>query len=111
MLQPDTSSAFVLQAALRSELSISASPQSRASSRPNCHLAGGFAKFSTAMALHEQLKKILVCPVCHTSLRSIGDDEALECTSCGRRYPVRDGIPVMLPEEATPPTNASSPKA
>lgn len=85
--------------------------QTRACSRSNCHLAGGFATFSIAMSLHEQLKKILVCPVCHTSLRSIGDDEALECTSCGRRYPVRDGIPVMLPEEATPPTSASSPKA
>jgi uncharacterized protein len=110
-MRRDISSALFSPAALRSELSTSASPQSRARSRANCHLAGGFAKFSTAMALHEQLKKVLVCPVCRTLLRSIGDDEALECTSCGRRYPVRDGIPVMLPEEATPPTNASSQKA
>lgn len=46
------------------------------------------------------LERILVCPVDKAAL---GQDEAasrLICVSCGRRYPVRDGIPVMLVEEA-----------
>jgi hypothetical protein len=38
-----------------------------------------------------QLAAILVCPV---------DMSHLVCTQCGRRYPVQDGIPVMLVEEA-----------
>jgi uncharacterized protein len=60
------------------------------------------------MALSEELKQILACPVCHTPVRALGADEELECVSCGRRYPVRDGFPIMLPEEATPPTKESS---
>ena len=53
----------------------------------------------------EELVAILVCPVCHHAVRSEG--EVLVCTGCGRRYPVRDGIPVMLPEEATPPVEGA----
>ncbi|HSJ82642.1 MAG TPA: Trm112 family protein [Acidimicrobiia bacterium] len=47
-----------------------------------------------------QLAAILVCPVDKSDL---SEDEAtshLVCTKCGRRYPVQDGIPVMLVEEA-----------
>lgn len=47
-----------------------------------------------------QLAAILVCPVDKSDL---AEDEAasrLVCSECGRRYPVRDGIPVMLVEEA-----------
>ncbi len=46
------------------------------------------------------LAKILVCPVDKADL--VGDVEAqrLECSECGRRYPVREGIPVMLVAEA-----------
>jgi uncharacterized protein YbaR (Trm112 family) len=29
------------------------------------------------------------------------DDSGLKCQTCRRVYPVRDDIPVMLPEEAT----------
>jgi uncharacterized protein len=46
------------------------------------------------------LAEILVCPVDHGGL---GEDEPasrLVCSVCGRRYPVRDGIPVMLVEES-----------
>jgi uncharacterized protein YbaR (Trm112 family) len=47
--------------------------------------------------LPEWLLTLLVCPVDRGNLNRIGD--ALECTVCGRRYPIRDGIPVMIVEE------------
>lgn len=46
------------------------------------------------------LAEILVCPVDKAELIQDVEASRLECTSCGRRYPVRDGIPVMLVEEA-----------
>lgn len=48
-----------------------------------------------------QLLELLACPACKTAVREEG--ERLVCTQCGRRYPVREGIPVMLVEEAEPP--------
>lgn len=47
-----------------------------------------------------ELRQLLVCPADHGELV---DDEAaarLECSVCHRRYPVVDGIPVMLVDEA-----------
>lgn len=46
------------------------------------------------------LLEILVCPV--TKARLTYDDAAQELISpaAGLAYPVRDGIPIMLPEEA-----------
>ena len=40
----------------------------------------------------------LVCPVERAPVRA--DGPRIVCTACGRRYPVRDGIPVMLEDEA-----------
>lgn len=48
------------------------------------------------------LLELLACPVCKTAVREEGD--RLVCVRCGRRYPVRDGIPVMLVEEAEQPS-------
>ena len=48
--------------------------------------------------IDKELLEILACPLCKASVREEAD--RLVCTSCGRRYPVRDGIPVMLIEEA-----------
>jgi len=45
----------------------------------------------------EWLLTLLVCPLDHGNLNRNG--EVLECTTCGRRYPVRDGIPIMIVEE------------
>jgi uncharacterized protein YbaR (Trm112 family) len=53
--------------------------------------------------------EILACPVCHAPLREAGADGSgqheLVCTSqtCGLAYPVRDGIPVLLVDEARRP--------
>jgi hypothetical protein len=53
----------------------------------------------------EELMQILACPSCrgNVELRQEGDRELIVCTSCGLRYPVRDGIPVMLVDEAERP--------
>lgn len=48
-----------------------------------------------------KLLELLACPACKTAVRLEGD--RLACVRCGRRYPIRDGIPVMLVEEAEPP--------
>jgi len=48
--------------------------------------------------IDQKLLDILACPLCKTPVKQEGD--RLVCIQCGRRYPVRDGIPVMLIEEA-----------
>lgn len=57
---------------------------------------------------HMMLKKlldILVCPVpeCRKPLSLSGDESSLQCTGCGRIYPIRDGIPVLLIDQAQMP--------
>ena len=44
------------------------------------------------------LLEILACPACKTQVTL--EAEQLVCGQCHRRYPIRDGIPVMLIEEA-----------
>jgi SAM-dependent methyltransferase len=41
------------------------------------------------------LTSLLACPACHGDL--VASDAALSCAACGVRYPVRDGIPILLP--------------
>jgi uncharacterized protein YbaR (Trm112 family) len=67
-----------------------------------------------AVTLDAQLLEILACPSPdHAPLRvgAPGDPgaDALTCTECGRVYPVRDGIPVLLLDEATQPGGARTP--
>jgi uncharacterized protein len=49
-------------------------------------------------AVDPQLLDILVCPACKGEVKLEG--HYIVCQACGRRYPVRDGIPIMLIEEA-----------
>ncbi len=55
------------------------------------------------MDLDPALLEILACPSCHAGLRPDDAASMLDCTGCGLRYPVRDGIPVLLIDEAEPP--------
>ncbi len=51
--------------------------------------------------IDKELLEILACPACKAPVVLQGD--RIVCTSCGRRYPIRDGIPVMLIDEAEQP--------
>ena len=58
--------------------------------------------------IDQRLLHLLVCPVCKVGVAPQG--ETLQCPQCSRRYPVRDGIPIMLPEEAAgPPVEPEGP--
>lgn len=54
------------------------------------------------MALDERLLEILVCPRCKGELEYRRDASELVCPACALRYPIRDGIPIMLIDEALP---------
>jgi len=54
------------------------------------------------MSLSPQLLAILVCPKCKGELEYRAEEPSLVCHACRLRYPVRDDIPIMLADEATP---------
>ena len=54
------------------------------------------------MTLSPRLLDVLVCPRCKGLLEYRAPDAVLVCRQCALRYPVRDDIPVMLVDEATP---------
>jgi uncharacterized protein len=48
--------------------------------------------------IDDELLRILACPLCITALSQI--DDRLVCAACGRRYPIREGIPILFVDEA-----------
>lgn len=51
--------------------------------------------------LDKELLNILACPLCKTEVRL--EDDRIVCLNCGRRYPIRNDIPIMLIDEAEMP--------
>lgn len=52
------------------------------------------------MAINQQLLDILACPVCKGDIKMTRDEKGLKCMKCSRVYPIKEGIPVMLSDEA-----------
>ena len=48
--------------------------------------------------LDKVLLEVIACPVCHGKLSEKSDE--LLCAGCPRAYPIRDGVPVLLADEA-----------
>jgi uncharacterized protein YbaR (Trm112 family) len=53
------------------------------------------------MAIDPELLEILACPNCKTPVAPVKNGTALRCGKCGRVYPIKDDIPIMLIDEAT----------
>ena len=52
--------------------------------------------------VQDKLMEILVCPADKAKVVANEKAGVLECPKCGRRYPVRDGVPIMLFDEEEP---------
>ena len=48
--------------------------------------------------IDKELLEILACPACRGNVEL--KDSRIVCLKCGRKYPVKDGIPIMLVDEA-----------
>jgi len=53
------------------------------------------------MNIQKELLDILACPQCKGGIRLNEEETALICDACRLLYEIRDGIPIMLIEEAT----------
>jgi uncharacterized protein len=54
------------------------------------------------METDPKLLEILVCPLTKTRLHYDRERQELVSRAAGLAYPIRDGVPVMLPDEARP---------
>jgi hypothetical protein len=46
--------------------------------------------------------RLLACPVCHSALSlEPAPPATIRCAACQRRYPIVDGIPILLPDRAS----------
>ena len=57
-------------------------------------------EFPTPPAVDPRLLEILVCPVTRGPLEYDRTADELISRSANLAYPIRDGVPIMLPEEA-----------
>lgn len=68
------------------------------------NISGYSLKISVLSRLMEEKKmdkkllEILVCPVCKAEVKLV--KEEIICQKCGRIYPIKNGIPIMLEKEA-----------
>ena len=52
--------------------------------------------------IDKQLLSILLCPKCKGKVRLNSAGDGLICDRCKLLYPVKDGIPIMLTDDARP---------
>jgi uncharacterized protein len=57
--------------------------------------------YNVPTVIPQDLLELLACPVCIKPLTRQAEPEALKCSECHRVYPVRDGLAVMLIDQAT----------
>jgi uncharacterized protein len=54
----------------------------------------------TAPEIDARLLDVLICPLSKTRLIYDRDRQELVCKANGLAYPIRDGVPILLPDEA-----------
>jgi len=47
----------------------------------------------------KELFGILACPLCRAGLEYAKDKKSLVCSNCWEEYPIKEGIPVLMPKK------------
>ncbi|OIO80866.1 MAG: hypothetical protein AUJ89_02230 [Candidatus Omnitrophica bacterium CG1_02_43_210] len=50
--------------------------------------------------IDKDLLDILACPACKADIKLVGEKLICQNPACALRYPIKDGIPIMLIDEA-----------
>jgi len=58
-----------------------------------------YDRYMSTSTLTAEYVRLLACPVCRHPLGL--ESDALRCTGCHRRYPIVDGIPMLLADRAS----------
>jgi uncharacterized protein len=61
------------------------------------------------MEVNPKLIEMLRCPVCREEVKLTPDRQGLRCAKCRVVYPIRDGFPVMIKDEARAESNSEAP--
>lgn len=59
-----------------------------------------YTKLKADSMISEELLDILACPACTGALEPDTDRSALLCRHCALSFPVQDGIPAMMIDQA-----------
>ena len=54
------------------------------------------------MPLDKELLSILACPQCKGDLTVTDEEDGLVCTQCRIVFPIKEGVPILMMEEADP---------
>ncbi len=54
---------------------------------------------SGSKPLSKELFDVLACPLCNGDLEYTKGKKGLVCSKCGAKYPIDQGIPILLPPE------------
>lgn len=54
------------------------------------------------MPFDKELAAMLACPKCHGAVRLVDDESGFACEACRLLFPIEDGIPNFLIDEARP---------
>lgn len=66
-----------------------------------------YTEYPENMMIDTKLLEILACPACKGDVEYDAKNEKIICVDCGRKYPVKEGIPVMLVEESEAPAGTA----
>jgi uncharacterized protein len=61
------------------------------------------------LEVSSKLIEMLVCPECKAPVKLTADREGLRCAGCHLIYPIRDGFPVMIKDEARSESGTEAP--
>jgi len=48
----------------------------------------------------KEIFDILACPLCRADLAYTKNRKDLVCSKCKRKYPIKEGVPILLPEKS-----------